>query len=234
LWSPSTGIVDSHALMLALLADAEAAGATLALTSRVADGEATSDGIALRVVAAGDDPFTIEASCVVNCASLDASRIARSINGVPPDTVPDTHLVKGNYFTLNARAPFSHLVYPVPGPGSLGIHLALDLAGQARFGPDVEWLEPGAALDYEVDERRANAFAASIRRYWPRLPDDALAPAYAGIRPRLSAPGQPLVDFDFRGPGDHGVAGLVNLFGIESPGLTSSLAIAEHVVGMLA
>jgi L-2-hydroxyglutarate oxidase LhgO len=270
LWSPSSGIVDSYALMLSLLADAEAAGATLALSSRVTRGAIGSDGRFTLHVASGDEAthgpyerrvgppdadngacgddvacadattpahvptFEIDATTVVNCASLDASRVARAIDGLPPDSIPETYLVKGSYFALQGRSPWSHLVYPLPEPGGLGIHVTLDLDGHARFGPDVEWPEPGHPLDYAVDARRAGSFAASIRRYWPGLPEDALAPAYAGLRPRISARGEPLADFAIVGPDDHGVADLVNLFGIESPGLTASLAIGEHVARLLA
>ena len=245
LWSPSTGIVDSHALMLALLADAEAAGAVLALSSRVVGGAITAEGIALDV-AAGDARSSVTASLVVNCASLNASRVARSIHGMPARHVPETRPVKGHYFALAGRTPFRHLVYPVPASGGLGIHLTLDLAGRARFGPDVEWLPsqsspasstpspPEPSLDYAVDARRSTAFAAAIRRYWPGLPEDALAPDYAGIRPRITGPGEPLADFVIAGPAEHGVPGLIHLFGIESPGLTASLALGEHVAASAA
>jgi len=234
LWCPSTGIVDSHALMLALLADAEASGATLALSSRVEGGTATADRIEIRVASDGSDVFRLEASLVVNCASLAAAQVAHSIDGVPGSSVPQIHFAKGNYFSLAGRAPFRHLIYPLPEPGGLGVHVTPDLGGQAKFGPDVEWLAPDAPLDFTVDPRRADAFVDVIRRYWPGLPDDALAPAYAGIRPKLSGPGEPAADFVISGPEVHGIAGLVNLFGIDSPGLTSSLAIGEHVAAMAA
>ena len=243
LWSPSTGILDSHALMLALLADAEAHGATLALSSRVVGGAAHGDGIALRVVshnhdaddsadADGADAFALEARLVVNCASLHATRIARAIDGVPAASIPTVRFAKGNYFSLSGRSPFTHLIYPLPEPSGLGVHVTPDLAGQAKFGPDVEWLAPDAPLDFDVDPHRADVFVDVIRRYWPGLPDDALAPAYAGIRPKLSGPGDAPADFMIAGPDEHGVSGLVNLFGIDSPGLTSSLAIAEHVASL--
>ncbi len=232
-WCPSTGIVDSHALMLALLADAEQHGATLALSSRVVGGAAVAEGIELEV-ASDEDPFVLRATLVVNCAALDATRVAEAIEGVPADSIPTVHLAKGNYFSLVGRSPFRHLIYPLPEPAGLGVHVTPDLGGQAKFGPDVEWLAADAALDYAVDPRRVTRFAAVVRRYWPALPDDALAPAYAGIRPKLSGPGEPAADFMIAGPREHRVAGLINLFGIDSPGLTSSLAIGEEVAAMVA
>jgi L-2-hydroxyglutarate oxidase LhgO len=232
-WCPSTGIVDSHALMLALLGDAEAHGATLALSSRVENGTVIDDGIELRVASEGSDTFVLEASLVVNCASLGATEVARAIDGFPSAHIPEIHLAKGNYFSLSGRAPFRHLIYPLPEPGGLGVHVTPDLGGQVKFGPDVEWLPHDAPIDFAVDPRRADLFVDIIRRYWPALPDDALVPAYSGIRPKLSGPKDPAADFMIAGPRDHGVAGLVNLFGIDSPGLTSSMAIAEHVVALV-
>ena len=234
MWCPSTGIVDSHALMLALLADAEAHGATLALASRADRGAVVADGIDLSIATDDGESSMLSAALVVNCASLDATRIARAIDGVPATSVPESHRAKGNYFSLVGATPFRHLIYPLPEPGGLGVHVTLDLGGQAKFGPDVEWLAPDAPLDYAVDARRADEFYAVIRRYWPALADGALSPAYSGIRPKLSGPGEPAADFVIAGPRDHGVAGLINLFGIESPGLTASLAIGEHVVAMAA
>lgn len=232
-WCPSTGIVDSHALMLALLADAEEHGATLALSSRVVGGTVVPDGVELRV-ASVDDPYVLRADLVVNCAALDATRVAEAIEGVPVDVIPTIHLAKGNYFSLVGRSPFRHLIYPLPEPAGLGVHVTPDLGGQAKFGPDVEWLAGDAAIDYTVDPGRAPRFAETVRRYWPALPEDALAPAYAGVRPKLSGPGEPAADFMITGPREHGVAGLINLFGIDSPGLTSSLAIGEEVAAMAA
>lgn len=231
-WCPSTGIVDSHALMLALLADAEAHGATLALSSRVEGGSVTGEGTTLRVASSGES-IELRAALVVNCAGLGAVRVARGIAGLQASAVPQIHLAKGNYFSLTGRAPFRHLIYPLPEPGGLGIHVTPDLAGRAKFGPDVEWLADDAAIDYRVDEGRASQFAQTIRRYWPDLPDGALSPSYAGVRPKLSGRGDPAADFMISGPDDHGVAGLVNLFGIDSPGLTSSMAIAEHVTALV-
>ena len=233
LLSPSTGIIDSHGLMLSLLGDAERAGAVLALCAPVRGGRITPRGIEL--VVGGSDASQPEthllARQVVNSAGLNAPALARLFDGLPADKVPQDHLAKGCYFTLSGRAPFSHLVYPAPGlSGHLGVHLTLDLGGQARFGPSFKWVD---AVDYSVDAADALGFEAEVRRYWPGLPAHALQPAYAGLRPKISGPGQPAADFRIDGPAWHGVPGLVNLFGIESPGLTSSLAIAEVVVASL-
>ncbi len=224
LHSESTGIVDSHAYMLALQGDLEAAGGVLAYGADVAGGRCGASGIVLDVQ--GDSPMEIEAGLVVNCAGLHAQEIAHRLEGLPADRIPPLHRAKGNYYSLSGRSPFSRLIYPVPEPGGLGVHLTLDLGGQARFGPDVEWVE---ALDYRVDPARATSFYASIRRYWPGLAEGALQPAYAGIRPKLNGPGEPARDFMIQTPAEHGVRGLVNLFGIESPGLTAALAIGEQV-----
>ena len=229
LYSPSTGIIDSHALMLALLGDAENAGAVLALKSPMLCGEITADGILLDI--GGSEPTQILAGSVINCAGLGAQECSRKLHGLPPASVPPLSYAKGNYYALAGRAPFSHLVYPVPGAAGLGVHLTLDLAGQARFGPDVEWVD---SLDYGVDPRRADSFYASIRRYWPALQDGALMPAYAGIRPKPHPPGDPACDFIVQGSREHGVPGLVCLYGIESPGLTACLALAEHAVDLCA
>jgi L-2-hydroxyglutarate oxidase LhgO len=226
--SAGTGIVDSHALMLALQADVEAAGGMLAFDAPVRGGAAGTGGIRLDV--GGAEPMAIEAGIVVNCAGLHAPAVAAAIEGVAPAAVPRAWLAKGNYYGLSGRSPFSRLIYPVPEPGGLGVHLTIDLGGQCRFGPDVEWVD---RLDYEVDPGRAASFYASIRRYWPGLPDGALQPAYAGIRPKIAGPGEPAADFVIQDAAVHGVAGLVNLFGIESPGLTASLAIAEAVAARL-
>ncbi len=226
LHSPSTGIVDSHALMLAYLGDAENAGAMLALKSPLERAVVRADGFEICV--AGADP--ILAHTLVNAAGLRAPSLARRIEGYPAAKAPPEYYAKGNYYTLSRRAPFSRLVYPVPEPGGLGVHVTLDLGGRARFGPDVQWVD---APDYRVDPRRAQAFYAAIRRYWPGLPDGALEPGYAGIRPKISGPGEPAADFVVQGAREHGVAGLVNLFGIESPGLTASLALADDVAAHL-
>ncbi|MDH3319451.1 MAG: NAD(P)/FAD-dependent oxidoreductase [Betaproteobacteria bacterium] len=226
LYSPATGIIDSHALMLAYLGDAENAGAVLALKSPLEHARAQPQGIELHV--AGAEPLL--ARGVVNCAGLRAPSLARRIDGYRAEHAPRELYAKGNYYTLARRAPFTHLVYPVPEPGGLGVHVTLDLAGRARFGPDVEWVN---AIDYRVDPRRAERFYAAIRRYWPGLPDGALEPGYAGIRPKISGRGEPAADFVVQGPRAHGVPGLVNLFGIESPGLTASLALADDAATLL-
>ena len=228
LHSPSTGIIDSHALMLAYLGDAERAGAMLALGSPLRAARIDADGLVLDV--GGEEPAQIRARRLVNCAGLTAPSVARRIAGFPGARVPPERYAKGNYYALQGRAPFSRLVYPVPEPGGLGVHLTLDLAGQARFGPDVEWVD---RIDYSVDPARAARFYAAIRAYWPQLRDDTLAPAYAGIRPKISNAGEPAADFVIQGPAQHGIAGLVNLFGIESPGLTASLALADDVADLL-
>lgn len=225
LLSPNTGIVDSHALMRALLADAEDNGAMLAVASEATRVERIADGFVLRIVSGGAE-FRIGAGELVNAAGLRAQQVAACIEGLPAAAIPPLHLAKGNYFATARRVPFSRLVYPLPDEAGLGIHLTLDLAGQARFGPDVEWV---SSLDYGVNPEGVTAFEAQVRRYWPSLPPNSLAPAYSGIRPKLAGPGAPAADFRIDGPARHGIPGLVSLFGIESPGLTASLAIAEHV-----
>jgi L-2-hydroxyglutarate oxidase LhgO len=208
--------------MLAYLGDAEAHGAMLALKSPLEQAEVVSDGIVLRV---GNEE--IKTRLLVNSAGLKAPSVAKSIEGYPQQLAPGEFYAKGNYYSLARRAPFSRLIYPVPEPGGLGVHVTLDLAGQARFGPDVEWVE---RIGYDVDPRRAERFYAAIRRYWPALPDGALRPGYSGIRPKTAGPREPAADFRIQGPREHGVRGLVHLFGIESPGLTASLALADAVL----
>ena len=230
LYSPSTGIIDSHALMLAYLGDAEAHGAMLALRSRLNRVEVHGDGFVLHVD--GGDP--VRSSVLVNSAGLRAPTVARKMEGYRAELAPRELYAKGNYYSLARRAPFSRLVYPIPEPGGLGVHVTLDLAGQARFGPDVEWVERiGGKEDYAVDPRRAERFYAAIRRYWPGLPDGALLPGYSGIRPKTAGAGEPAPDFQIQGPRQHGVPGLVHLFGIESPGLTASLALAKAALAEL-
>ncbi|HXB17614.1 MAG TPA: NAD(P)/FAD-dependent oxidoreductase [Steroidobacteraceae bacterium] len=227
LHSPLTGIIDAHAYMLALLGQAERLGAVLACDSAVNGLALQADGFRIAVNGA---PASLHARALVNSAGLSAAQLARLTEGFPPERVPTAYLAKGSYFTLAGRAPFGRLIYPLPEPGGLGVHLTLDLAGRARFGPDVEWV---SELDYAVDVKRAAAFYGAIRAWWPALPDGALEPAYAGIRPKITGPGEPAADFRIDGPAVHGVAGLVQLFGIESPGLTASLAIAEHVAALI-
>jgi len=230
LHSPGTGILDSHALMLALQADAEAAGAQFAFHSTLAAASIDTDGIVLRVTSGGADT-ELRARLLVNCAGLFAPSLAAATAGLDRSSLPRAGFAKGNYYALAGRAPFARLIYPLPEPGGLGVHLTLDLAGQARFGPDVEWLdEPGAALDYRVDPARADNFYAAIRAYWPALPDGSLTPAHAGIRPKIHPPGGH-ADFLFA---RHGSRRYLGLYGIESPGLTASLAIARHALACLA
>jgi L-2-hydroxyglutarate oxidase LhgO len=226
--SPSTGIIDSHGLMLAYLGDAEGAGASLALGGPVVSGRVKSGGIVLEV--GGAESMTIECGTVVNCAGLGAQAVARSIAGVPQATIPPSYYAIGHYYTLSGAAPFRRLVYPVARQDWLGVHVTIDLGGQVKFGPDFTWID---RVDYRFDASREAAFYAAIRRYYPGLQDGSLQPGYTGIRPKTTGPGEPAQDFTILGPRDHGVAGLVNLFGIESPGLTSSLAIADHVAGLL-
>jgi len=226
LLSPSTGIVDSHGLMLALLGDAQAHGAMLARLSRLVRAEVIPGGRFRLEIDAQGQPMTLACRELVNSAGLAAPAVAGAITGLASAHVPPAYLAKGSYFSLAGRCPFSRLIYPIPNEAGLGVHLTLDLGGQGRFGPDVEWVD---REDYEVDPRRADGFYAEIRRYWPALADGALQPAYAGIRPKIVGPGAAAADFVIAGPRAHGVAGLVNLFGIESPGLTSCLAIAQRV-----
>ena len=228
LLSPSTGIVDSHGLMLAYQADLEAHGGVLALNSPVTGGALHEREIALQV--GGALPMAVRATTVVNCAGLYAQSVSRSISGVPTSAVPQGFLAKGHYFSLSGRSPFRHLVYPVANAAGLGTHVTLDLNGGARFGPDVQWIEH---IDYGFDEARKGEFAEAIRRYYPQLDDSRLQPAYTGIRPKISAAGQPAADFCIHGPSDHGDCPYVALYGIESPGLTASLAVAEYVVALL-
>ncbi len=227
LHSPLTGIIDAHAYMLALLGEAESGGALLVCHSAVTRLELQSDGFLIAVNGAS---ASLHARTLVNSAGLSAPQVARLMEAFPAERIPTAYLVKGSYFTLAGRTPFGRLIYPLPVPGGLGVHLTLDLAGRARFGPDVEWV---GELDYTVDAGRAASFYGPIRAWWPALPDGALEPAYAGIRPRITGPGEPAADFRIDGEATHGVRGLVQLFGIESPGLTSSLAIAEHVAALL-
>ncbi|CAE6767379.1 NAD(P)/FAD-dependent oxidoreductase [Xanthomonas arboricola] len=227
--STATGIIDSHALMLALQGDAEAHGATVALRAPVVQVELLAQG--LRVSVAGQAPARLTCAWLVNAAGHGAPPLAARIDGLPAHAQVRGYFAKGSYFTLAGRSPFQQLIYPMPEPGGLGVHLTLDLHGRARFGPDVEWV---AQPDYHCEPAHAARFAAAIRRYWPGLPDGALQPGYCGVRPKISGPGEAAADFRIDGPSMHGIAGLVNLFGIESPGLTCCLSIARHVAALLA
>ena len=224
--SPSTGIIDSHAYMLALRGDAEDAGALFAFRAPLRACDSSNGGLTLDV--GGEAPMTIGCRLLINAAGHNAPAIAETIDAMPKARIPKPYLAKGNYFSCSARAPFSRLIYPVPVSGGLGVHLTLDMGGLARFGPDVEWIDH---VDYAVDPRRAELFYPAIRKYWPGLPDGSLVPAYAGIRPKIVPPAIAAQDFLIQG---HGITeyGLINLFGIESPGLTSSLAIADHVANL--
>ncbi len=233
LLSPSTGILDAHSYMLSLQGEFEDAGGMIAFRSTVT--RVTRDGGGFLVHVEGAEAMRLRARIVVNAGGLWAPALAARVEGLDAAHVPEAHFAKGNYFSLTWRAPFSHLIYPVPEAAGLGVHLTLDMGGQARFGPDVEWIEvkDGTEPDYAVNPARGDAFHASVRRYWPGLADGALAPAYSGVRPKLNGPSEAAADFVVSGPAAHGLQGLVNLFGIESPGLTASLAIAERVKGMV-
>ncbi len=224
LYSPSTGIVDSHGLMLSLQGDIERAGGVVVCRTRVLGGQWREGAWQLRIgIGAQEERLT--ASRVINCAGLGAQAVARGL-GVPEARIPPLRYAKGSYFSLSGRHTFSHLIYPVPEPGGLGVHLTLDLEGRARFGPDVEWVSD---VDYRVDPARADRFYEAIRHYWPGLPEGSLQPAFAGIRPKLAGPGADGVDFCLQGPVEHGLPGLIGLYGIESPGLTAALALARVV-----
>jgi L-2-hydroxyglutarate oxidase LhgO len=226
--SPSTGIIDSHGFMQSLLADAEANGAVIAYDTKVTSLRACPGGIEIAIN--GESVPVVRAGTVVNSAGLQADRVAASIRDFPTQFIPKVHFAKGSYFALSGASPFSRLIYPMPPPGGhLGIHMTIDLGGAARFGPDSEWVHN---LDYAVDPQRAALFAEAIRQYWPGLSEAKLRPAYAGIRPKISGPGEASRDFCISGPNEHGVAGLVNLFGMESPGLTASLALGEYIAGL--
>jgi L-2-hydroxyglutarate oxidase LhgO len=229
LLSPSTGIFDSHAYMLALRGDAEAAGAVFAFHAPFEGGRAVEKGIIVQV--GGSEPLELHCQLLINSAGLAASNLARRIHGLASDFVPRTYFAKGTYFAVAGRAPFSRLIYPLPEPGGLGVHLTFDLNHQMRFGPDVEWIE---TIDYNVEASRAAVFRTAVRRYWPGLTEDALVPGFCGIRPKIVPPGAPAQDFYVQGPRQHGIPGLINLFGIESPGLTASLALGAYVAGIAA
>lgn len=226
LFSPSTGILDSHGFMMALQADLEGAGGAVVLNTRVTAVRRAPQGFKLLV----DDVPAVRCRHLVNCAGLEAPALARRIEGMPPAAVPMAYYAKGHYFTLQGPSPFRHLIYPVAGHAGLGIHVTLDMAGATRFGPDVTWVD---SVDYSFDESRRDTFTAAIRRYYPNIDASRLQPAYTGIRPKIAAPEAPPADFLIQGPVDHGVAGLVNLYGIESPGLTAALALADAAAALL-
>lgn len=229
LLSPSTGIIDSHAYMLSLQGEAEHAGAQFVFHTPLTSAARRAQG-GFDLALGGAAPITLSTRLLINAAGLHAPALARRIAGLPAAHIPQDFLCKGSYFTLGGRAPFSRLIYPVPSNAGLGVHLTLDLGGQAKFGPDTEWVD---REDYTLDARRADVFYDAVRRYWPALPDGALMPGYTGIRPKIAGPNDPAADFQISGPTQHGVPGLLNLFGIESPGLTASLAIAEHCLHAL-
>lgn len=221
--SPSTGIVDSHALMLALQGDAENHGAQCVFHTPFTNGKILDSGEFL-LQFGGADAMELTANCVINATGLSAPSVASKLQGQPAQHIPKAYFCKGSYFTLSGRSPFSRLIYPMPDNAGLGVHLTLDLGGQAKFGPDTEWIDNE---DYSLDARRADTFYEAVRRYWPALPDGALNPGYTGIRPKIVGAGSPAADFVIAGPATHGIPGLVNMFGIESPGLTACLALAQ-------
>lgn len=229
--SPNTGIIDSHAYMLSLQGDAESAGALFAMNSEVVSGRTVDGGMVVQVRASDGAETELQAAVLINCGGLWAPRLASTLKGLNQAHTPQAFFAKGNYYSLATKTPFTHLIYPVPETGGLGVHLTLDLGGQARFGPDVEWLdEPEGEIDYTVDPRRADRFYREIRAYWPDLDDGALQPAYAGVRPKIAPPGAAAADFLFS---THGNRHYLGLYGMESPGLTASLAIAEHAAGFI-
>lgn len=229
LLSPSTGILDSHGLMLAYQGDAENAGAQCVFHTPLLSGEVRSEG-GFNLQFGGSDAMQLSCNVLINASGLHAPTLARKIRGIPEASIPTEYLCKGSYFTLQGRAPFTRLIYPTPHHAGLGVHLTLDLGGQAKFGPDTEWIDK---VDYDIDASRCDGFYEAVRTYWPGMPDASLAPGYTGIRPKVSGPHEPAADFMIIGPATHGIPGLVNLFGIESPGLTSSLAIAQETLARL-
>ena len=230
LHSKSTGIVDSHVYMLSLLGGFEDAGGMVAYQSPLLRATALAGG-GFRLEIGGEEVTQIETALLINCAGMSAPKVAAAIEGLDPVHIPRAYFAKGNYFSLSGKSPFQHLIYPIPEPGGLGVHLTLDMAGQAKFGPDMEWLDIAVEeeVDYSVDPRRGDGFYAAVRRYWPGLKDGTLMPDYSGVRAKIVPSGAPAGDFVFDCPSTHGLAGLYNLYGFESPGLTSSLAIAKHL-----
>ena len=228
IFSPSTGIIDSHSYMLALQGDAETSGAVIALSSPVEKTTLSDNWITIHI--GGADPLSLKCRNFINAAGLNAQTVASNIEGFPVEHIPPLYYAKGNYFTLSGKSPFQKMIYPVPAKAGLGVHSTIDLAGQTKFGPDVQWID---SPNYTVDIGRTNDFYVAIRRYWPELSDNSLQPGYVGIRPKLVPKGVPIGDWGIKGPEHHGIKGIVNLFGIESPGLTSSLAIAKYVSKLL-
>ena len=235
--SESTGIVDSHAFMLSLLGGFEDAGGMIAyhspLMSAKPIGQGAGGGFELTI--GGPDGMKLQTKLLINCAGMSAPAVAHKIEGLHQDQIPKAYFAKGNYFSLSGKSPFTHLIYPIPEPGGLGVHLTLDMAGQAKFGPDVEWLEieNEDQIDYTVNPKRGEGFYEAIRRYWPELKDNSLQPDYSGVRAKIVPPNTPAGDFCFNSPQDHGLQGLYNLYGFESPGLTSSIAIAQYLEGKI-
>jgi L-2-hydroxyglutarate oxidase LhgO len=226
LLSPSTGIVDSHGLMLSYQGDAENAGAQCVFHTPLVSGKVRTNG-GFELEFGGAEAMSLSCNVLINASGLHAPTLARNIQGIPAASIPQEYLCKGSYFTLQGRVPFTRLIYPTPHHAGLGVHLTLDLGGQAKFGPDVEWVDH---VDYSIDPHRCDGFYEAVRTYWPGMQDGTLSPGYTGIRPKISGPHEPAADFMIAGPATHGIPGLVNLFGIESPGLTSSLAIAQETL----
>ena len=235
--SSSTGVVDGHGLMLSLLGGFEDAGGMIAYQSPLISarpiGSNAQDGFELEI--GGADGMKIQTKLLINCAGMSAPAIAKKIEGLAQEQIPKAYFAKGNYFSLSGKSPFKHLIYPIPEPGGLGVHLTLDMGGQAKFGPDVEWLDIDveSQIDYTVNPKRSEGFYEAVRRYWPGLKDNTLEPDYSGVRAKIVPPNTPAGDFCFNTPKDHGLEGLFNLYGFESPGLTSSLAIAKHLEGQI-
>ncbi len=235
--SSTTGVVDSHGYMLSLLGGFEDAGGMIAYQSPFISakpiGKNAEGGYQLEI--GGADGMQIQTKLLINCAGMSAPAIAQKIEGLRNDQIPKAYFAKGNYFSLSGKSPFAHLIYPIPEPGGLGVHLTLDMGGQAKFGPDVEWLDIDAEewIDYTVNPKRGEGFYEAVRRYWPGLKDNSLQPDYSGVRAKIVPPNAPAGDFCFNAPQDHGMQGLYNLYGFESPGLTASLAIAKHLQGQI-
>jgi len=233
--SSSTGIIDSHGFMLSLLGGFEDAGGMIAYRSPLISAKPSIKGLegGFELQIGGPDGMKLQTKLLINCAGMSASALAQKIEGLNPEQIPKAYFAKGNYFSLTGKSPFNHLIYPIPEPGGLGVHLTLDIGGQAKFGPDVEWLdiETEEQIDYAVNSKRVEGFYEAVRRYWPELKDNSLQPDYSGVRAKIVPPNTPAGDFCFSSPKDHGLEGLYNLYGFESPGLTSSLAIAKHLLG---